>query len=133
MARSLPINTIKTELCMNEQDDYLESIKLEQSTSNELLLIDMGLLLYRSLVKADVPTEVQLLYGFALEYSLAVSHYAELTGRIEESLAVDLIEALQFKEALLTKGKAGDDWKVYAENFKRNLVLSSKKLDIHTD
>ncbi|RWZ78483.1 MAG: hypothetical protein EOT05_01865 [Candidatus Microsaccharimonas sossegonensis] len=112
-------------------EEYLDGVELKESKNSEVLLLELGLLLYESLINSETLPEVELLVGVVLEYSQMVSQYADKTGRLQESLAVDLNEAVQFKRTLLTEGESADDWMVYANGFKANLMSAAQDLEVN--
>lgn len=102
----------------NEQDKRTTSLKT--SGSIERLLYDLGSNLHKSLLMAERIDEVEAILSIIVEYEELASEYGEATGRIPESLAVDLTEAALFKRDELISG-VHQEWLIYATQFETSL------------
>jgi hypothetical protein len=115
---------------MNEfNEDRLESIDLEPSRHSERTLIQLGALLYNSLIAAERLSEVELLMDAIGEYATMASFYGDKTGRTPESLGVDLNEAALFKHDSLKRDES-NEWQTYANQFKNTLKELASELGV---
>ena len=111
---------------MNEhEEDRLESVDLQSSQHSEKMLIDLGAILHNALVVSSRMDEVDLLMDAIGEYATMTSFYGDKTGRIPESLGVDL------NEAAILKRNASSEWQVYADQFKNSLDKIAYELGIN--
>lgn len=106
------------------EEDRLESVDLRPSRYSEVMLIQLGAVLYSSLVATERSDEVELLLDAVGEYTTMASFYGNKTERIPESLGVDLNEAALFKR------DGSKEWRAYADQFKNNLDRLANKLDV---
>lgn len=102
----------------DEQDK--QTTPLKTSASIERLLYDLGSNLHKSLLLAGRIDEVEAIMSIIFEYDELASEYGEATGRIPESLAVDLTEAALLKRDELISG-VHQEWLVYATQFETSL------------
>jgi hypothetical protein len=116
---------------MNENNLYnLDDVELKQSSSSEWTFLNLGVILYNSLLKASTESELRLLVGVILEYTQTMSQYGEKTGRFAESIAVDLNESIQIKLENLIQGGDDQEWQVYADQFKTALISVAEMLEV---
>lgn len=113
----------------NHEEDRLGALNLLPSINTEKTLVQLGSVLYDSLVRAVRLDEVEIVIDAIGEYSTMVSFYGEETGRMPESLAVDLNEAALLKETELSKGDK-TEWHIYASQFKKNLAATANELGV---
>lgn len=102
-------------------DNLLEQIDIQPSATIEQLILDQGARLYDALAKANRYDEIVLVRELIASYTYMVSSYADKTGRLPESLAVDL------NEAALLKLDSSNEWQRFANQFKNNLDLGLDK------
>ena len=113
----------------NSDEDRLESVKFEPSKQIETTLIRMGTVLYHALTDAVRLDEVEILIDAIGEYSTMASYYGEQTGRVPESMGVDLNEASIMKHSALSNGIA-TDWATYAKQFNDSLTVTANELGL---
>lgn len=111
------------------RNDRLESIAFQPSTTTELSLIKLGVLFADSLRKASTANEVVILVDIIGEYSTMVSYYGEATGRIPESLGVDINEAALLKHESVTFDRK-TEWEIFLQQFENDLDIVKAELNL---
>ena len=105
---------------MNSQDRSIPQNSLRQITASPLLerlIHDGGLVLLNAVVNASHANEVEAMLPLVVEYNVFTSNYGEATGRMPESLAVDLNEAALLKLDELRRSGTDTEWLVFANQF----------------
>lgn len=108
-----------------------ESFESQPSKVTELTILTLGANFYNWLTNAERLDELELMISVVSAYGVMVSDYAEKSGRIEESLAVDLTEAVLMKIESLNSDDKNQEWSHYAQQFRDSLQYVSDEYDLN--
>jgi hypothetical protein len=115
---------------MDDNDEHrLESIDLKQSINSEVTLLWLGSILYDGLMRAERLDELEMIMDAIGEFTVMASYYGEKTGRVPESLGVDLNEAAALRHYSLSK-HIENEWYIYANQFKDSLYRLASEMGV---
>lgn len=93
----------------------------------ELLIRTLGIELLHAVIEASHVSELERLLPLVVKYNVFAGEYGEETGRVSESLGVDLNEAALLKLDELRSGLR-TEWRVFARQFASQFDLSIEAL-----
>ena len=115
----------------NINDNTLESIELHSSAPSERSYLSLGVSFYSAVINARRADELELVLDAIAEYGNMTIAYGEKTGRVPESIVVDLSESVLMKLDSIKQNCQDTEWTIYAAQFKDMLLNASQNLGIN--